>query len=243
MRTVWERREARGFHRSGFTLVELLVVVSIICLLISLSLPALTQAQRQGEQVHCLANEHQLMLGWFMYASEHDDDLCDPQSWASTLESYTQSKEVFVCKTEDDSKGRNSYGMSNLMGGSARDGVMPFVRLHQVSHPGGKMVLTDKERQGSNCFWPLLWSEGKWVWRPWSWPPGLQGMTNRHRNGSNLSFADGHGQYVHWKDDRTRKLIKGLLADPNAASEGNPDLNYMVEILTVKRTEPVEHGD
>lgn len=243
MAILSDRREAGRFGRCGFTLVELLVVISIICLLVSLSLPALTQAQRQAEQVHCLANQHQLMLAWLMFADEHDDKLCNPQSWDSDLESYTKSKELLVCKTDDDGTQRNSYAISNLMGGKERDGVVPFARLHRISQAGNKMVFVDRERQGSDCFWPVLWNAEKWVWRPWSWPPGLQGMTSRHHNGCNAAFADGHVESIRWKDDRTRKLIKGTMADPNEASVGNADLNYLVEVLTVKRTAHVEEGD
>jgi prepilin-type N-terminal cleavage/methylation domain-containing protein len=80
---VWEERESRKHGAGGFTLTELLVVVSIICLLMSLSLPALTQAHRQAEQIHCLANEHQLMLAWLLYAPDYDDKLCRADSWTS----------------------------------------------------------------------------------------------------------------------------------------------------------------
>lgn len=124
-------------------------------------------------------------------------------------------------------------------GGDRRDGVTPFVRLHQVSGASAKMVFIDKERRGSNCFWPLVLDDDRWVWRPWSWPPGLQGLTNRHRNGCNGSFADGHGEWIPWKDDRTRKLIQGRIAGHEEGSDNNPDLEYMIETLTVHRiTDP-----
>jgi len=225
-----------GRHRDGFTLVELLVVVSIICLLMSLSLPALTQARRQAEQVHCLANQHQLMLAWLLYAPDHDDELCPPDGWPAHLRSYLQSEDVLLCKTDDDGKPVNSYGLSNTMGGEKRDGVVPFARLHQVSGPSAKMVFIDKERRCSDCFWPLVLDDNRWLWRPWSFSFGLQGLTNRHRNGCNVSFADGHGEWIHWKDDRTRKLIQGRIADVEEASIDNPDLESMIEALTVHRT-------
>jgi prepilin-type N-terminal cleavage/methylation domain-containing protein/prepilin-type processing-associated H-X9-DG protein len=232
MRTMREERASSKRGPGGFTLVELLVVVSIICLLMSLSLPALTQAHRQAEQVHCLANEHQLMLAWLLYAPDHDDELCPPDSWTSPLKSYLRSEDVLRCRTDDDGRQPNSYGLANTMGGQYRDGVPPFLRLHKVSGPSAKMVFIDKERHGSDCFWPLVLSDDQWLWRPWSAHPGLQGLTNRHRNGCNVSFADGHGEWTHWKDERTRKLIKGLLADAKESSKDNPDLDYMIEALT-----------
>ena len=241
MRSLWfiamtsGERQARLLRLGGFTLAELLVVVCIICLLMSLSLPALTQAQRRGEQVHCLANQHQLTLAWLLYSTEHDDKLCDPESYHSALQPYVQAEEIFLCKTGEARRKGDSYGVSNTMGGVERDGVKPYDKLHRISHPGDKLVLADRARHASTCFWPLLRNEQeKWVWRPWSWYPGLQGMTGRHSNGCNLSFADGHGQYRAWRDDRTRKLIMGRMADSNKGSSGNDDLEYMVRVLTYR---------
>jgi len=240
----------------GFTLTELLVVMSIICLMMSLLLPSLTHAQKQGEQIHCLANQHQLILAWLQYAIDHDDKLCPPEhhmidpneiayfpgSYASRLLRYVRMEEVFLCKSAGQtgpSQGaglfgqHTSYGLSNAMGGELRDGVEPFVALHMVSRPSERMVLVDKEPECSDCFWPLLRNGKQWTWRPWSWPAfaSLQGMTGRHNNGCNMSFADGHGESTTWKDPRTRKLIKGLIADPNDAALDNVDLEYLVTIL------------
>jgi prepilin-type processing-associated H-X9-DG protein len=230
--------------------------MSIICLMMSLLLPSLTHAQKQGEQIHCLANQHQLILAWLQYAIEHDDKLCPPDShaidpngtagfpgsYASRLRPYVQMKEVFQCKSAGQTSPgegvglftrNNSYGLSNAMGGELRDGVEPFLALHMVSRPSERMVLVDKEPECSDCFWPLLRNGKQWTWRPWSWPAfaTLQGMTGRHNNGCNMSFADGHGEYTLWKDPRTRKVIKGLIADPNDATFDNVDLEYLVTIL------------
>ena len=60
----------------GFTLVELLVVISIISLLMSILLPSLSGARELGKRVHCLANMRGLTQAWMFYAYDNDDGLC-----------------------------------------------------------------------------------------------------------------------------------------------------------------------
>ena len=62
-----------GRTTRGFTLIELLVVVSIIALLVSILLPALGKAREGAKRAVCLSNQHQIVLGIIVYATENDD--------------------------------------------------------------------------------------------------------------------------------------------------------------------------
>jgi prepilin-type processing-associated H-X9-DG protein len=59
-------------RRTGFTIVELLVVVSITVLLMALLLPSLQNSRKQAKTVLCRSNVKQLVLGLITYESEHE---------------------------------------------------------------------------------------------------------------------------------------------------------------------------
>ncbi len=65
-------------RNAGFTLVELLVVVSIIALLISILLPSLKSAREQTRSVKCLANLRAIAGGVNVYAHEQRNMLPGP---------------------------------------------------------------------------------------------------------------------------------------------------------------------
>lgn len=64
-----------GKRMNCFTLVELLIVISILTILASLLLPALNFAREKAQSVKCLGNMKQLGIASFSYLSDNNDYL------------------------------------------------------------------------------------------------------------------------------------------------------------------------
>lgn len=245
----------------GFTLIELLVVMSIMSLLMSILLPGLNQAREQANRVVCASNLRQLTLAWTMYAVNNEDELCSSDTlfnnpgnnWVAdgpeipgnttggtgiaikdgVLWRYTETVDLYKCKS-DRSELLRSYSISRAMSGKTceceHDSIKPFSKLGQISGAAKKMVIIDagsrsKWIEGSFCPVSDIDAEPpEWFLRD------SRNITARHSDGCNLSFVDIHCEYWRWKDPRTVRLADWQI-DPSEASENNPDLERMIQLL------------
>jgi prepilin-type processing-associated H-X9-DG protein/prepilin-type N-terminal cleavage/methylation domain-containing protein len=148
----------------AFTLVELLVVISIIGLLAGLAVPAINGGLKSAKAGACLSNLHQIGVATMAYAADNSFKLPNAGSgtsdmWATQLAAFistgTKSKKsIFVCpgseKTVQEATGNDvavTYGVHNgLMpkGGTASN-ISSVVRSTEVilagdvcQNPGNK---------------------------------------------------------------------------------------------------------
>jgi prepilin-type N-terminal cleavage/methylation domain-containing protein/prepilin-type processing-associated H-X9-DG protein len=106
-------RENTPRSRSGFTLVELLVVLAVIAILASLLLPALSKAKSRAQRVACTSNLHQWAIAFTMYVDDNNGSMPTgwipgvPQSvWMGACQPYYRDTNICVdpaCKLFRDS--------------------------------------------------------------------------------------------------------------------------------------------
>jgi prepilin-type N-terminal cleavage/methylation domain-containing protein len=90
-------------RRSGFTLVELLVVIGIIGLLISVLLPALSKARGAAQKAACLSNQRQLMGAVYIYSNQFKGTIPNPVYGGNASGSHiTYAAHVIGARRGDD---------------------------------------------------------------------------------------------------------------------------------------------
>jgi prepilin-type N-terminal cleavage/methylation domain-containing protein/prepilin-type processing-associated H-X9-DG protein len=106
---------SQSHRRSGFTLVELLVVIGIIAVLIGILLPTLGNARRQANRIVCLSNQRQLASALFIYATENKGAIPPSPNWENaslTWKAYYDPA-IFGVRTEPECKD-NWWGLGYL---------------------------------------------------------------------------------------------------------------------------------
>jgi prepilin-type N-terminal cleavage/methylation domain-containing protein len=160
----------RKTQRHAFTLIELLVVISIIALLISILLPALSNARKAARTTLCMSNLKQTGIGWTLYSDAFNDwfvakhqvsggGWSDRGWFCETLNAYIpNSQAIWYCPEQDTGRmlgddwktiGNSGWYIptyainNNLQAKNARNTTLGF------DHANEQLVFTD----GSATFW------------------------------------------------------------------------------------------
>jgi len=118
------------FRNDGFTLVELLVVISVIGLLMGILIPAMGKARAAANRTYCMSNLRQIGVAFRAYLDDNRDifPLCCAEPWDITnttdplylppitkvLGPILKEPKVFICKADNVKKyylmvGNTSY--------------------------------------------------------------------------------------------------------------------------------------
>lgn len=113
----------------GFSLPELLVVMTTITTLMTILLSSFGRAREQAYRIACASNLRQLGIGLKMYALDNDgwypiEELCgNPQSilTGSLFTRYLANREIFYCPSAGEVE---PYAQSDQYGGQGGDSVI-----------------------------------------------------------------------------------------------------------------------
>ena len=202
---------------TGFTLVELLVVVSIIGILISMITPAVGNAMARARTLKCSLQLRALARACIEHAGENDGALPAARRgstivWPYELSPYTSGEEwsthyeglytpdsLFYCPETDPSYHYStppnstdriywSYGLNQLL---VEDDGHPtwqvYMDIASVNRPADCALLQDLH--GGTEHWCLF--------REWDWNPVRYGYPHGDMQ-RNVAFLDGHVEAVDY---------------------------------------------
>jgi prepilin-type N-terminal cleavage/methylation domain-containing protein/prepilin-type processing-associated H-X9-DG protein len=224
------RRHPTHARPHGLTLVELLVVVAIIGLLLSLTLPAVQAARESANKSSCANNLHQLGLA----VEQHHNQYCEyPMSGKHDygilvyLLPFVEEKDLYY-----------AINPGRPTGGGSDDSIKTAIKVYLCPSSGGDLQvgsngqgrtsflgtsdLFDRKRPAvsedivdgksktlliGETLAPLAWSTAKTGAN--SSPPNAGGdFSSRHSGGAQFALCDGSVQFI--RDDIEPSTFKAL---------------------------------
>ncbi len=186
--------------RAGFTLIELVVVISIILILAAMLLPVFERAVKSAEAISCLANVRNLALASQLYTSDYDGrlppallDLPDSTKqncWDVLLLPYVGSRQIYLCCADENSTPGPAY--TNSVTHSY--GINLDVAM-VGGYPGASLRSTQIPRPCEAILFFDLAQPYSYGWRA-SWGNMSQYVAARHNQASNFAFCAGNAKRI-----------------------------------------------
>ncbi len=207
--------------RVGFTLVEMLIVITIIAVMVSLLLPAVKRSKGVALRARCQSNLRQWLTAMITYQSDFGvlpyamvQNTSWSDQWNRTLRNYvscsmTESEQGLGCPLGKNVMNAESWTAYHINGNVASRCHMvgdhhpetayldQMVRYDLVTKPGMTPMFHDAGLVGSSIY-VSMFGEGTDLVTPantehWTWVD-VRGsnMAFRHLNTANLVMLDGH---------------------------------------------------
>ena len=200
-------------HHRAFTLLELLVVISIIAILAGLAIPVFGRMKRHANQTACLSNMRQVAAAMLSYAGDHDSQLPGRENtpsgndrWPKLIASYVQDPTIFAApgdpqnfltrKADPLSNSRNntSYILNGYNDLGTFGQARMEVRISAIEAPTTTLLLGMPKTGSTHFFMDFLE------------PPhgNTKDVLNLkvYEDGSNYVFTDGSARFIKESDYR-----------------------------------------
>jgi prepilin-type processing-associated H-X9-DG protein/prepilin-type N-terminal cleavage/methylation domain-containing protein len=207
-----DRNSGRKRTALGFTLIELLSVIAIVAVVAAILFPVFARAREAARRGSCQSNLRQIGLAAGMYAQDYDGTY-PPESphdrnrgWAAVLQPHIKNTQVLQCPSEeipanpvpaksgytDYFFNRYSLGLHTASFASPSDTILcgDCVRGDSTLWDNGTNASTYFDCRGDSSTPKATPGVATWLYRPNEKPLFRYG--ERHLDGANYLFADGH---------------------------------------------------
>lgn len=205
-------------HARGFTLIEILVVIAVISVIMTITIPAYLHSRQKADQVRCVSNLRQLGMAFLAYAQDFDGYLPpytnllpeDFPDWLelqvegvtcvgypdyrvlrTAMDPYTKSKGVWFCPT-DPYAGMDVYRWRVRHAGSSY-----IFRLYWPISMSSVKGTVDQRSVPSQT--KIVLDSNIYVSTPVKAKlPSDCGRGCEHFKGTNELYLDGHVEWYRW---------------------------------------------
>lgn len=194
--------------RRGFTIIELLVVITIIGILAALLFPVFARVREKGHSTSCASNLRQIGMATAMYADDYDGRypprfvVIGEISWWNLVDPWSGDEAVWFCPSESARSLRlRHYGLNcyDRHPGDGRFEVgISAALVDEVRNPARAITIAEADPDDDREFtppFPTPWDIGGSQSGEWSWP--LTSLAeDRHNDGFNAWYLDGHLKWL-----------------------------------------------
>lgn len=184
-----KRFPSLSIQTRAFTLVEVLVVISILAVLAALAFPVLSSANHKADSAKCASNLRQIHAAASLFSTDNGMEFA-PLHFFFRLdqEGYLErTSEAWVCPGDDRTNKSSGLGGSHQLSyaiNAGRTGYAPAnfsqakERLMRIQDPANTVYFGDAEQ---------YWMDSH---------PANQNLSFRHKGRANVIFVDGHVESI-----------------------------------------------
>lgn len=171
-----------------FTLLELLLVISIVIILAAVSMCALSASYAKSKRIKCANNQRQLIYAYYSYADDYRDLLPDTAGTvADCYKNYKLTPKIFICP--NDSLNSNQK-IDNAFLNRDNSVSASFMFANHYRAPNDDFSMKTPHPESIAIQWDLYGG---------SRDRNNADMRNHGIYGGNVTFMDGHSIWVTQK--------------------------------------------